>query len=261
MAFKFGFDEEEDVMSSKEDVPIVPEVKARDAKVVNFSEAVKHLDKESLPTEEIFFCNNTYSLKKKNISTIELEIKEDTEAGEVVQAVSTNSDLVPGVYEGGFKVWECSIDLVEYLLESKTELTGKNVAEVGCGAGLPGLVALKGGATVLFQDYNNEVLTHVTCVNSLLNTTHEEQARAHYLAGDWARVSDHLAETTGPNHYDIILTSETIYSLVSIPKLYDFLKRNLKRGGFALVAAKTHYFGVGGGTRDFEDVVRGDGVF
>lgn len=27
------------------------------------------------------------------------------------------SDLVPGVYEGGLKTWECSLDLVEYLHE------------------------------------------------------------------------------------------------------------------------------------------------
>lgn len=28
---------------------------------------------------------------------------------------SEESDLVPGVYEGGMKLWEASIDLVEYL--------------------------------------------------------------------------------------------------------------------------------------------------
>ena len=29
------------------------------------------------------------------------------------------SDLVPGVYEGGLKVWEASLDLVEYLVYPK----------------------------------------------------------------------------------------------------------------------------------------------
>lgn len=29
------------------------------------------------------------------------------------------SDLVPGVYEGGLKVWEASLDLVEYLVDSE----------------------------------------------------------------------------------------------------------------------------------------------
>jgi protein-histidine N-methyltransferase len=29
--------------------------------------------------------------------------------------LSAPSDLIPGVYEGGFRVWECSLDLVDYL--------------------------------------------------------------------------------------------------------------------------------------------------
>ena len=45
------------------------------------------------------------------------------------------SDLVPGVYEGGLKTWECSLDLVNYLDEIKdTEqrrLNGKRILEVG----------------------------------------------------------------------------------------------------------------------------------
>lgn len=33
-------------------------------------------------------------------------------------AAPSDSDLVPGVYEGGLKVWEASIDLVKYLASS-----------------------------------------------------------------------------------------------------------------------------------------------
>ena len=32
-------------------------------------------------------------------------------------SVEANTDLVPGVYEGGFKIWECSYDLLAYLQE------------------------------------------------------------------------------------------------------------------------------------------------
>lgn len=31
-------------------------------------------------------------------------------------ALSTD-DIIPNVYEGGFKTWECSLDLAEYLLK------------------------------------------------------------------------------------------------------------------------------------------------
>ncbi len=39
------------------------------------------------------------------------------------------SDLVPGVYEGGLKTWECSLDLVDYL--DGLKVNGKNHSFVG----------------------------------------------------------------------------------------------------------------------------------
>ena len=59
---------------------------------------------------------------------------------------SCHSDLIPGVYEGGLKVWECALDLVEYLAESDIDFSGMRVLELGCGAGLPAIFALIRGA-------------------------------------------------------------------------------------------------------------------
>lgn len=56
------------------------------------------------------------------------------------------ADLIPGVYEGGRKLWEASVDLVEYLVREKIGLEGKRVLELGCGHGLPGILALQNGA-------------------------------------------------------------------------------------------------------------------
>ena len=54
------------------------------------------------------------------------------------------SDLLPGQYEGGLKIWECSEDLVNFLSQTRARtLEGKKVLELGCGAGLPGLLAFK----------------------------------------------------------------------------------------------------------------------
>lgn len=50
--------------------------------------------------------------------------------------VDNPSDLVPGVYEGGLKTWECSLDLVETLFNLSSgsrlsrEVKGKRVLEV-----------------------------------------------------------------------------------------------------------------------------------
>jgi len=62
-----------------------------------------------------------------------------------------DSDLVAGVYEGGMKLWECSLDLVQFLDAPRwrSRIQGARVLELGCGHGLPGLLALHHGAAAV----------------------------------------------------------------------------------------------------------------
>lgn len=48
-----------------------------------------------------------------------------------LQYLEAPSDLVSGVYEGGLKTWECSLDLVDVLDQTynPNELTGKRILE------------------------------------------------------------------------------------------------------------------------------------
>lgn len=55
--------------------------------------------------------------------------------------------------------------------------------------------------------------------------------------------------------FDIILTSETIYNPENNQKLIDLFMNKLRQGGKVLLAAKTYYFGVGGGLRQFEGLL------
>ncbi|OPJ77093.1 hypothetical protein AV530_007504 [Patagioenas fasciata monilis] len=41
------------------------------------------------------------------------------EEGIISKSVSSHSDLIPGVYDGGLKIWECTFDLIDYS-EAKT---------------------------------------------------------------------------------------------------------------------------------------------
>ena len=50
------------------------------------------------------------------------------------------------MYEGGLKIWECSIDLASFVA-SDVNVKNCNVIELGCGAGLPGIVAALNGAS------------------------------------------------------------------------------------------------------------------
>jgi predicted RNA methylase len=56
---------------------------------------------------------------------------------------------------GGLKIWECTNDLIEYLLENESniELKDAKVLDLGCGAGILGIYAFLRGSFVTFQDY------------------------------------------------------------------------------------------------------------
>jgi len=174
---------------------------------------------------------------------------------------SSHSDLIPGTYEGGLKAWECAFDLALFLVESGLNLAGKSVLELGCGVGLPGILSFLAGAeSVCMQDYNSEVLHYVTIPSFLANV--EDNAvvkeKCRFYSGDWEEFPLVLAG----RHFDVILTSETIYSPSFQPKLLSVLKKCSCPGvGVVYVAAKTVYFGVGGTTAGFAALVTDDGMF
>ncbi|KAJ6777052.1 HISTIDINE PROTEIN METHYLTRANSFERASE 1 HOMOLOG-RELATED [Salix koriyanagi] len=178
-----------------------------------------------------------------------------------------NSDLVPGVYEGGLKLWE--------------------VLELGCGHGLPGIFAfLEGASAVHFQDFNAEVLQSLTIPNVNANLSEklspstskdassDTVGELRFFAGDWSQVHQCLPHANkkekdlscssghSPHSgYDIVLMAETIYSISAQHNLYSLIKKCLSHpGGVVYMAAKKHYFGVGGGTRQFLSMVEKDGV-
>jgi len=197
-----------------------------------------------------------------------------------------DSDLVPGKYEGGLKLWEGSLDLVKALnsdiKEDKLSLEGKHVLELGCGHGLPGIFAgLKGADLIHFQDFNAEVLRCLTIPNVKVNLFKDSPEGTctprivGFFAGDWSEMDKLLlcgdaeqdrtasGDTEGQmcNGYDIILMAETVYALSSLPNLYRLIKKCLRYpGGVVYMAGKKHYFGVGGGTRQFLRLVEKDGA-
>jgi SAM-dependent methyltransferase len=182
------------------------------------------------------------------------------------------SDVVPRVYEGGFKLWECALDLVRFLAASDVAdgalppLRGASVCELGCGHALPSAFCLqRGAARVVLQDLNAEVLELVAAPNLAANCGVEAgdfardasraDARVRLVAGEWgdAALREALGAAAG---FDLVLSSDTLYSLEAQPALADLALSLLRPGGVALFAAKRFYFGVGGSTLDFAQLLR-----
>ena len=177
------------------------------------------------------------------------------------------SKLINLLLQGGLKIWECSEDLVRLLHDADYLFSDKSVLELGCGAGLPGLLALSRGAEVMFSDYNEDVLTELTIPNALLNLPSSPGSsdsdavaeKCRFFSGDWSDLEENFLAKENKK-FDLILTSETIYNVDNQSKLVSIFKKFLKDDGHVLVAGKTLYFGVGGGMRQFETSAKQSGL-
>ncbi|KAK0175432.1 hypothetical protein PV327_009183 [Microctonus hyperodae] len=192
------------------------------------------------------------NIKLFRLENIVLKLK-DNEHENIIKAESQHSDLLPAVYEG------------EYILSQEIPLRNLKVLDLGCGAGILGIIALLRGSVVHFQDYNQEVIEMFTIPNVLLNSIDRKliKKKAEFYAGDWTEFTQ-LSANKYPNEdekYDIIFTCETIYNTDNQKKLYQVFKERLKHNGVGYVAGKTYYFGVGGGMRQFESLIKDDKTF
>jgi hypothetical protein len=267
-----------------------------------------------------FHSHETVDLISRSVEPIRYVIPQHTLSDKT-------TDLIPGVYEGGLKVWECSVDLCRFLaslldnmhgsgmdvdrnktedndreldLEFVTQAIQRSITrggltlELGCGHGLPGCLILRENIrnalcsstdlldesfAVVFTDFNDFVLQHATIPNAQINTSglrrddgvcmnecDTAQAllkKAIFVGGDWMGLSHKISEDKrwladdNNGRFDLILAAETTYTTDSCKDTAYLLAKHLKvETGVGLVATKRFYFGVGGGTDMFSNVIR-----
>ncbi len=168
---------------------------------------------------------------------------------------SKDSDVITGVYEGGFKTWECSIDLAQYLRTAEVVEECKRILELGCGSALPSITArlMKPSLHLTLQDYNEQVIHSLTASNLALNAI--SASGCDFYCGDWSGLEELLPASS----FDLILTSETIYRVSNYRVLLGVFAHALTPKGRVLVAAKDYYFGLGGSVEEFSSVARSCG--
>ncbi|CAH1638119.1 unnamed protein product [Spodoptera littoralis] len=257
--FRFNFSGEDNnkLEETKENESIV----WLDSEEIVPDKQIKSID-ETVTRAKMFACGDV-EIGHIVVSEAKASIEESGLKNAVELAEKEHSDLIAGKYEGGLKIWECTYDLIQYLEENETEIKfeNQNVLDLGCGAGILGIYAFLRDSNVTFQDYNKEVLEYFTIPNVLLNIEDEENRekeikRCKFYSGDWDSFNKILPSS---ELFDIILTSETIYNECNYEKLITLFMDRLSKDGAAYVAAKTYYFGVGGGVRQFEQKVQQNG--
>ncbi|KAF2128231.1 hypothetical protein P153DRAFT_398074 [Dothidotthia symphoricarpi CBS 119687] len=243
MAFSFGFSGD-DIEEDPNDV--VEQTQAPDAAGNNIPQPIPAQthdldgllstlpDKISYSTLSLTSPGgHTSHLSRRELFDVRLQLMaEDDDTNPTPLSGLTDTDLQTNVYEGGYKTWECSLDLVKYLLDrgprkALDDMARVNhVIEMGCGSALPGALllgyALREGLGLYFTltDYNAEVLRLVTAPNLLLAWVgalgEERSAEVFGEAGNPLR--------DGEEHGDLYVT----------PELVKAFKDHLKEVGITL---------------------------
>lgn len=177
-------------------------------------------------------------------------------------------------YEGGFLLWECERDAVQYTSSpaNRVQPLGAHVLEIGCGSGLLGIRLLQMGcASLTFQDYNLEVLQYWTLPNLLLNFNPGEVAgRCRFVKGDWRdlqneRTEDHIKAqgsiSPSPQKYEIICGCDIIYETIHYEILLNLFDKFLTHDGRVIISSKAYYYGNGGSIAEFKQSIKDSGKF
>jgi hypothetical protein len=195
-----------------------------------------------------------------------------------VPGLYADLDLVSGKYEGGFKVWEGSCDLVKFLNEDQDiminlmdrESTLK-VLELGAGSGLATLALIgrlvddihfKSEYRIHLQDYNWEVLSSLTLINFAINLPRNyiealiTSRSLKFFFGDWSEF-----RKNSNYKYDLIMMSEALYNSNSYEALHELLNRHLDNNGYVVIATKDTYFGLSGGLYSWLEFLETKGLF
>ena len=140
------------------------------------------------------------------------------------------------------RLWPSGIALAR-ALDADGLAPGARVLELGCGLGLPSLVAARAGADVLATDGSTDAVVfaaHALALNELLGET------AH---ADWA---EHGAQLTARGPFDLVLAADVFYTQANVPVALQLLPALVAPGGAVRLADPGR-----AGARDFLAGARG----
>ncbi|KAF7536484.1 hypothetical protein G7054_g4468 [Neopestalotiopsis clavispora] len=150
-------------------------------------------------------------LPRRELWDVRLQLMAEEEEGGEAEPGLGSHDVKTGVYEGGFKSWESSVDLVKVLEKSSQPLWESQdeipcVIELGCGTALPSLALFQWAISarrvtgprplsIILADYNSTVLQLVTLPNFVLSWALQHAADSPLLTAAFEAVEGELELT------------------------------------------------------------------
>jgi len=110
-------------------------------------------------------------------------------------------------------LWRSGMALAHELTDA--DLAGRRVVELGCGLGLPSLVAARKGADVLATDADEEAL------ELLQRNARENGLRLGTARVEWGAPEDLVARAP----FDLVLAADVLYERASVAPLLSLLPR------------------------------------
>ncbi|CAJ2501023.1 Uu.00g038760.m01.CDS01 [Anthostomella pinea] len=138
--------------------------------------------------------NGSIRLPRRELWDVRVQLMAEEDAGETEPGLGKH-DVKTGVYEGGFKSWESSVDLVKVLHSSNPFFADAarvpRIIELGCGTALPSLALFHWALSVrtakyppisiVLADYNPTVLQLVTLPNFILTWALHQRTQFAFL--------------------------------------------------------------------------------
>lgn len=138
---------------------------------------------------------------------------------EVAEQADDHEDIQDDRVPYWAELWPSALGMAEYLMEHKEFIQGKEVLEVGCGLGFPGIVAHHLGGQVHMTDYLPDALDLVQ-LNWQLNFG--QKANASLL--DWRSATPEFEA-------DVVLASDVAYEKRAFEPLLDAFRVLVRPGG------------------------------
>ena len=120
------------------------------------------------------------------------------------------------------RIWPSSVACSEYLIHQyfPDKLTGSTVLEIGCGTGVPGVVAARLGALPMFSDMVPVTLEAV-----------KETCRLNHITNFDTCLLDWSEKIERKERYDVVLGCEVFYDEAILPDMAQVLEEVIAPGG------------------------------